>query len=403
MRVLQVLDKAAHDGGVAVHVAALSDRLRARGHEVQTLRLHDPLQPPPPLAPGDSLRLPWTYGPWTSQRHGGELQRQLCDFAPALVHVHGAFSAFSAASLRRARSVAPLLGTLHDTRAFCFHMSRRYGPTGEACQRRCGSGCFTSGCVRPQDPVDALRLARRWWVDRANLRQWCALDRVVVPSRYLGDLAVQHGLPPERLRVVPHGTPWSDASDPPVAPMQPPLVLFVGALVDYKGVQELVQALALLRDHPWQAVIAGEGPLAQALPGWLDQAGLTARVQLVGHIAGRGQIDGWMRQARLLVLPSTVPESFGLVGIEALAVGTPVVSFGLGGVMEWLRDGENGLLAQACDPADLARQIARLLGDDALARRLGAAGRSLVQARFDATQAFEALLAVYDELLQDSA
>ena len=407
MRILQVLDKAPHDGGVAVHVAELSASLRARGHEVETLRVHDPAAEAPAVAPGDNLRLPWSYGPLTTLRHGAELERQLQRFAPALVHVHGAFSAFSAGSLRRAAAAAPVLGTLHDTRAFCFHMTRRFVPTGEPCQRRCGAGCMTSGCVRPRDMVDGLRLARRWWVDRVNLRHWATLDRVVVPSAYLGQLAMQHGVPAERLRVVPHGTRLAasgDGAEPASAATQrPPVIAFVGALVDYKGVRELVQAFALLGDRPWRAVLVGDGPLAGELPHWLAASGLSDRVLLRGWLADRAAVADLLRSARLLVLPSVVPESFGLVGIEALAVGTPVVSFGLGGVREWLHDGEEGLLAQPFDATDLARQIGRLLDDAPLAAQLGRCGRQRVRERFEAGQAFQRLLAVYQELLGEEA
>jgi glycosyltransferase involved in cell wall biosynthesis len=403
MRILQVLDKPPQGGGVAVHVADLSARLRSRGHEVETLRVHDPRGEPPAVSPGDSLRLPWTYGPLTTLRHGAGLVRQLQGFAPTLVHVHGAFSVFSAGSLRRAAAAAPLVGTLHDTRAFCFHMTRRFVPTGEPCERRCGAGCLASGCVRPRDMVDSVRQARRWWVDRANLQHWATLDRIVVPSAYLGQLAVQHGLPAERLRIVPHGTRMTDGDggEPAgAAAHRPPVIAFLGSLVDYKGVRELVQALALLGDRPWQAVLAGDGPLAAELPHLLAAAGLSDRVRLPGWLADRAAVDGLLQGARLLVLPSVVPESFGLVGIEALAVGTPVVSFGLGGVQEWLHDGEEGLVARPLDVVDLARQIGRLLDDAPLAAQLGCCGRQRVRERFEAEQAFERLLAVYQELLE---
>lgn len=407
MRILQVLDKVPHGGGVAVHVAELSASLRARGHEVETLRIHDPAAEAPGVAPGDSLRLPWTYGPLTTLRYGGELVRQLQRFAPALVHVHGAFTVFSAGSLRRVAAAAPVLGTLHDTRAFCFHMTRRFVPTGEPCQRFCGAGCLTSGCVRPRDMVDGVRMARRWWVDRVNLHHWATLDRIVVPSAYLGQLALQHGLPAERLRIVPHGTRLvsssGDVESAGATRQRPPLIAFVGELVDYKGVRELVQALALVRDRPWQAVLAGDGALASELPRWLAAAGLTDRVRLPGWLADRTAVNDLLGSARLLVLPSVVPESFGLAGIEALAVGTPVVSFGLGGVQEWLHDGEEGLLAQPFDVADLARQIARLLDDAPLAAQLGRCGQQRVREHFEAGQAFERLLAVYQELLGKEA
>jgi len=126
---------------------------------------------------------------------------------------------------------------------------------------------------------------------------------------------------------------------------------------------------------------------------------LVDRVRILGHIEEREIINDLLTRARLLVLPSIIPESFSLAGIEALAAGTPVVSFGLGGLGEWLRDGENGLIVADGDVVDLAYQIGRLLDDPAFAQRLGKRGYQLVAQRFTEDLAFERLFAVYRETI----
>ena len=398
MRVLQVLDKGPAEGGVAVHVEALSDGLRRDGHDVQTLRLLPPAQVAPVLN-GDRHRLASGDGLVDGLRQRAALAAILRDVQPQVIHVHGGFGRISPPLLAQLRASAPLVGTLHDIRPFCYAMTRRFGPTGQACTRRCGAGCYTSGCFRPTAPLALLaplHFARRWGLDAEAHRQWRAFERVIVPSDYLAALAQQHGCAAGSLRVVPHGIVLSPLAASPQAE-EPPRIVFLGALVDYKGPGLLVDALALLRDLPWQAVLAGEGELAAPLAASVAALGLVQRVELPGRLPSREAVQQLLLSARMLVLPSTVPESFGLAGVEALAAGTPVVSFGLGGVMQWLRPGHNGVVAATCSAEALADAMRPLLLDAALAARLGAAGRADVTLHFDPAQALERTWRVYAE------
>lgn len=253
--------------------------------------------------------------------------------------------------------------------------------------------------MQPNEVVDILRLPRRWLVDSLNFRQWSQLDRVVVPSSYLHELALQHGITARRLRLVPHGTTVLPAPRLSPSAAEPPIILFLGNLLSYKGPDLLVRALQRLRDRPWQALIVGEGPMRTELEREVQRHALDDRVRFCGRIDDRDAITRLLSRARMLALPSTIPESFSLAGIEALAVGTPVVSFGLGGMNDWLRDGENGCIAADGSAEDLARQIERLLDDPELARRLGTQGHKLVARRFTTDLAIERLLSVYEEVV----
>ncbi|HET9652058.1 MAG TPA: glycosyltransferase family 4 protein [Usitatibacter sp.] len=395
MRILHVTDKGASGGGVAIHVEQLCESLAHAGHEVRTLRLvadgrEDGLAPERALE-----RFPRSYGFVRGLQLRERLDTALRAHRPDVIHVHECFSTLSPVLLARMRRAAPVVGTLHDTRPFCYAMTRRFAPTGALCERRCGVGCFTSGCVRPRDAVDMARWARRCVVDAASLRQWRRLHRVIVPSVYLGELALRHGVPAARLRRVAHGPPVPEGT--PERRDEPPLLAFVGSLLRYKGVHVMLEALERIRSRPWQAAFVGDGPERVAILEAIARAGLAARVRVVGHVADRRELDEILRRARLLELPSIVPESFAMAGLEALAAGTPVVTFGLGGIAEWLRPGVNGLLAADGDAKDLARHIERLLEDPQLAARLGACGRELVEHDFTPQRALEGVLAVYEE------
>jgi glycosyltransferase involved in cell wall biosynthesis len=94
-------------------------------------------------------------------------------------------------------------------------------------------------------------------------------------------------------------------------------------------------------------------------------------------------------------VPSVWPEPFGLVGIEALAAGRPVVASSTGGIGDWLEDGVSGLCVTPGDAPALARALNGLLADPAKQRAMGAAGRTMVDARFTAKHHVAALLEAY--------
>jgi glycosyltransferase involved in cell wall biosynthesis len=396
VKVLQVVDKPQNAGGVGFHVSEVCAALRKRGHEAELLHLG---------AAGASAQneshLPFTYGLLRGYLNRVKLERILQKLEPQVIHLQGCFTTLSPLLIDTMRQYAPTLATLHDVRPFCYLMTRRVTGTGILCSRRCGLGCFTSGCVRPAGAVDLLRQTRRWTMDALALRRWCQLDRIVVPSGYLADLAIAHGFPPERMRVVPHGTSLPTMVKAADGTDAPPLIAFVGSLFEQKGIFVLLEALQRLATRPWHAVIAGDGPFRSTLEARLAEGGLLQRVTLPGAINDREELGRLYAQARLVVVPSLIPESFCLVGIEALAAGTPVVSFGLGGQAEWLRDGENSLVAAGCDAADLARKIACLLDAPSLAYKLGQQGRRMVAASFNSEQSMDALVEVYGEVIAE--
>lgn len=386
---------------MASHISALSRQLATHGHQSIELRLAESRAGEPCLTP-DVHRLPLSYGPLRGRRLRPALRRILAEARPDLIHVHGCFTTLSAVLLGELRRHAPVIGTLHDIRPFCYVMTRRFAATGALCDRRCGAGCFTSGCVRPREVVDVVRLPRRWLVDSLNLRHWRELDRIVVPSAYLYDLAIQHGFAAHRLRLIPHGTAVPPTPPERQAATGSPLIVFLGGLLNYKGPDLFLEALHRLRGQPWQAILIGDGPMRATLEQDVERRALGDRVRFYGRVDDREIINRVLSQARLLAVPSTIPESFSLAGIEALAMGTPVVTFGLGGLGEWLRDGENGLIAADGDVEDLARKIAHLLGDPALSRRMGQRGHALAAREFTADRALSQTLSVYEELAATS-
>ncbi|WP_428564903.1 MAG: glycosyltransferase [Solidesulfovibrio sp. DCME] len=177
------------------------------------------------------------------------------------------------------------------------------------------------------------------------------------------------------------------------------LVFALGRLVPYKGFDVLVEAAALLPDDA-VIVIGGGGPLRDTLAGRIATAGLGGRVLLPGRIPD-AELPHWLAACDVFCLPSVSrAEMFGIVQLEAMAFGKPVVSTAIpGSGVAWVnRHGETGLVVPPGQAGPLAEALSLLLGDPALCARLGQGGREAVAGRFSPASVAAALAAAYDRL-----
>jgi colanic acid/amylovoran biosynthesis glycosyltransferase len=228
-----------------------------------------------------------------------------------------------------------------------------------------------------------------------------AVDAVVVPSRYLAAAAIDAGFTSEQIRVIPSGVDTEFFTPAPL-PDGPPVIGYVGRLVEKKGIDTLMAA--------WPAIAAaapnarlqmlGDGPLQQLVP--TDDE----RISLAGPDPTRRgeQVRDLIRQATVVVTPSHPgsdgdSESLLLVNLEAAASGRPVVSTRHGGIPEYVDDGTTGLLVQPGDPAALSAAVIRLLHDRRLAQSLATAATANVQ-RWDSHRCAARVDDLYDELLR---
>lgn len=143
-------------------------------------------------------------------------------------------------------------------------------------------------------------------------------------------------------------------------------ILFVGRLVPYKGCQDAIQAVAHLKAD-WPGIeleIVGDGFFRRDLETLVHALGLDHSVTFCGWNADADLIDAYGR-ATIVVVPSH-EEAFGIVAIEAMAAGCPVVATSIPGFESYIDHGSTGMLAAPRDPVDLARQLDRLLQDAAL-------------------------------------
>jgi glycosyltransferase involved in cell wall biosynthesis len=172
-----------------------------------------------------------------------------------------------------------------------------------------------------------------------------------------------------------------------------PIVLFVGRLVAYKGVGVLLDAM---RDVDAVALLVGTGPEQAALERQARELGVAGRVRFLGEVPD-DELQSLYRACDMFVLPSvTRQEAFGVVQIEAMSCGKPVISTELGTGTTWVnQDGETGLVVPPRDPAALRAAMQSLLADPALRSTLGAAGRRRARSTFAVERMIRSTLELY--------
>jgi rhamnosyl/mannosyltransferase len=229
-------------------------------------------------------------------------------------------------------------------------------------------------------------------------------DRIIVASqRYLdssGELAPFR----EKCRVIPMGINLARESDELGAESAavlrqygPGLVLAVGRLVGYKGFIYLLEAM---RKVDATLLLVGIGPLDAALKKAAQDFGVTNKVKFLGKVDG---LQKYYRACSVFVLPSiSRAEAFGLVQLEAMAAGLPVVNTNIdSGVPEVSLDGVTGITVPPGDANSLAVAINILLNDAAMRQRMGEAGKIRARRDFASALMVERTIRLYEEVLQE--
>jgi len=288
--------------------------------------------------------------------------RAIADTQPAVLHAHFGSSALPASRIAKALGI-PLVVTYHG-----MDITVRAKTEAEAERRR---------------------------------RAFTAADRVIAVSRFIADALRAAGCPDDRILLHYIGVDTQKFT-PSAAPRAAHEVLFVGRLVDKKGVIHLVRAMAIVRRTVPEATltIAGDGPLREGLA--REAEALKVPATFLG-VQTPEQVQQLMRRAAVLAGPSIADhrgnaEGLPITFLEAQASGLPLVVSTSGGTGEGVVHGSTGYLFAPGDEAALAGHLTALLGDAALRARMSAAAREHMVAHFDLRTQTAALERMYGEL-----
>ncbi len=395
MRIMHVHCRFDPFGGGERYLHGLCTAQAAAGHRVTVLT--DAASPPHEMAGVEVRRVAASSGLRSGLKARRAVLEALAEAAPDVVHLHETYRFLSPLVLRALLRRHASVKTVHDAGLVCFHdeVGRTKLFRGGVCRRPMTAACVAAGCFGAS-PGRLREMALRTW----ELRAARAVGRIVVNSAFMREELERNRCDPARIRTIP---PWTDieaAADAP--PPGEARLLFVGRLDRGKGIAHFLGALSLLRGDGWRAEVVGDGPLMDGARRIVARLGLAERTTFHGALP-RDRLVPLLRAGRLLCMPSVVPETFGIVGIEAMACARPVVAYDAGGIAEWLVDGETGFLVPHGDVPALAARLRLLIEDAALAARLGGNARRRVDALYRGPRFFAAIARVYDEAIEDFA
>jgi len=344
-------------GGVQQQVLGLARSLRAKGHEVRVL---GPCDGPPPdafVTPlGNSLptAVNGSIAPLAPDASAAlRTIRALNDEAFDVVHVHEPLVPGPSLTALLVK-MAPVVATFHSA--------------GESAAYRTFSRQL------------------KWVASRIDIRVAVSKDAVELAQRYIGG----------DYEVLFNGIELGDYSSPSTTPREN-AIFFIGRHEERKGLSILLEALSKLPPdvHLW---IASDGPQTAELK---TRFASDSRIEWLGRISDAEKISR-MSRASVFCAPSLHGESFGVVLLEAMAAGTPVVASNLDGYRNVATDDETALLVETGNVASLASALARVLVDPRLAARLTANGREHAQ-RFSMDALADRYIEMYERALHMEA
>jgi len=344
-------------GGVQQQVLGLARSLRAKGHEVRVL---GPCDGPPPdafVTPlGNSLptAVNGSIAPLAPDASAAlRTIRALNDEAFDVVHVHEPLVPGPSLTALLVK-MAPVVATFHSA--------------GESAAYRTFSRQL------------------KWVASRIDIRVAVSKDAVELAQRYIGG----------EYEVLFNGIELGDYSTPSASPREN-AIFFIGRHEERKGLSNLLEALAQLPPDV-RLWIASDGPQTAELK---IRFGSDSRIEWLGRISDSEKISR-MSRASVFCAPSLHGESFGVVLLEAMAAGTPVVASNLDGYRNVATDDETALLVEIGNVASLTSALTRVLTEPQLATRLTANGRKHAQ-RFSMDALADRYIEMYERALHMEA
>ena len=337
---------------------------------------------------GNEARLALATKAIWNRRAYRDLRDLLRSSAATVLHCQNTFPLISPAAYYAARAEGvAVVQTLHNYRVMCVAGTLfRDGHPCESCTGRVfpwpgiWHACYRGSRGASAAAGGSLSIHR--WVGTWRAR----VDLYIAMSRSSREKFIAAGLPGRKIVVKPHFV----HPDPGVGSGEGNYVLFVGRLSPEKGISTLLAAARAL--GPSITVkIAGDGPMAATVR---QQVGAMPWVEWLGQ-RSRSDVDALIGAAKVVVIPSEWPETFGLIAIEAFARGTPVVAARIGAIAEVVENGRTGLHFTPGEPEDLAIKLGWLYSHGSELDGMRAAARAEYESKYTAEKNYAMLAEIY--------
>lgn len=391
MKVLHINEHLALSGGVETYLFSLIPRLRDRNIEsVMAYGAGDPSLYDACHHVPEIKESGFTSHPSARRR----MREVLRSERPGLIHVH---NIQNVGILQACLEYGPTVLTTHDHRWVCPANTFYYKRTREICDRTCGVGCFTTTltkhCLTPRPQYAAYFYYRVKW----GVRHSDEIAHFFAPSTATKERHVKGGINSRKITALPYFCSFVPADRPRTLP-DPPTITYMGRIASNKGHEFFIEALGQLPDAV-QGILVGnmDGDTESEIRKLARRHGCQDRLTTRGW-ASREEIPDILDRTSVFVFPSLCVETLGIVGLEALSRGVPVVASDVGGVREWCRGGETGYVVPTKDASAIAGRVRHLLADADRLRAFGERGIALIRDKFLPDRHIDRLLEVYDRV-----
>jgi glycosyltransferase involved in cell wall biosynthesis len=320
-----------------------------------------------------------------------EIRRMLKDDRPDVVHVHSVYPMFSPSILIACRHAGvPVVMTVHTHNLTCptwYHLYK-----GRICEECIGGHehrCITKNCRN--NIFESVGYAFRSSVARVFRLFHDNVTVMIALTPFGKTRLLQAGYSDNQVAVVPNPTAVSE-EEVPKSQSSGEYVAFSGRVSPEKGVDILIAAAAQMPDIRFK--VAGDGPALLDL-----KSKAPGNVEFLGRL-GFDELLAFYRKARILVAPSLWYEPFGMVVVDSMASGIPVIASRIGGLPFLVEDGVTGTLFEPGNPDELVHQIRRLWENTALSSAMGQAGRQRVRQQYSQNAYYQNLISVYQKAVE---
>ncbi len=383
LKILVIHNRYVEAGGEDVVVRAEVGMLRDAGCQVILYeRSNEELKNLPLFKKIDFLLHGICYSKDTYREITDIIQRE----KPDIAHIHNIFFVISPAVYSAlSDSKVPIVQSIHNYRLFCANgILYRKGAICEKCSTRnflpaILNRCWKSSFILTFFLARALSLCYKKKIFQEKVAAF------VVPAEFCKNKLVQAGLPKDKIFVKPY---FTEISDLPREYFKD-YALFLGRLVDYKGLRTLLEAYKILNQRHLK--IIGDGPLIREAKRTAEKS---KNIEVLGRLPYE-KVREYLKNAAFLIFPSTCYEVLPMVILEAFACGVPVLARDIGGIREVVKNAENGSLFVYNNSDDLAEKINFLFENRQLIEDMGRNARKTYEQHYSIKENYDGLFSIY--------
>lgn len=311
---------------------------------------------------------------------------------PDIAHLHNFYHQLSPSIIYKIKKFGiPIISTVHDLKIICpnYTMMNRKGIC-EECKDGKYYRCFVNRCVKNSKAGSFVNTVEAYI--HSLMKTYSLIDRFICPSDFYRKKFIEFGIPQDKLINIPnfiqveHYQPCFEHEK---------YFLYFGRLSEEKGIKTLIKAVKNIKQG--KLVIAGTGPLESELKNMVENEAMD-NVVFVGFKGGE-ELRNLIQKAMFVVVPSKWYENGPLSVLEAMACGKAIIGSNIGGIPEFIKNGETGLLFKPDDHLELLDKMNTLINNDKLLYEMGINARKRVEEEYNAELHFERIEKEYRSLI----